>query len=195
MPALACISIFLATSISAAQQAKEDPVHNELRALRDSMIDAVNKNDRDHLLSFLHPNVVVTWMDGEVSRGRDGVKSYYDKMMTGNQRIVDSVQIKPSVDELSIIYGGDTAIAFGSSDDDFKLKSGLEFKVHSRWTGTLVKENGKWLIAAFHASTSLFNNPLLEAAKKLTYVVGAVAALIGLVLGVIAVRLLRKRPS
>src|SRR5207247_7204285 len=96
-------------------------------------------------------------------RGTDNVRAYYEKMMKGDQRVVTSVQIKPVVDELSIIYGGDTAIAFGSSDDHFQLRRGLEFEVHNRWTATLVKENGQWLIAAFHASASLFDNPLLSA--------------------------------
>src|SRR5262249_42173303 len=160
-------------------------VHGELRAFRDSIIDAVNQNDRDRLLSFLHKNVVVTWMDGEVSRGREGVKAYYDRMMTGDQRVVDTVQINPAVDELSIVYGGITAIAFGSSDDEFKLRRGLQFKVHSRWTATLEKEQGKWLIAAFHASTSLFDNPLLNAAKTTIYLAAGFSGLVGLVLGLI----------
>jgi ketosteroid isomerase-like protein len=145
------------------------------------------------LLSFLHKNVVVTWMDGEVSRGRDGVKAYYDRMMTGDQRVVDSVQINPTVDELSIVYGGTTAIAFGSSDDEFKLKRGLQFKVHSRWTATLVKEQGKWMIAAFHASTSLFDNPLLNTAKTMIPVAAGIAGLAGLVLGLIVARLMGRR--
>jgi uncharacterized protein (TIGR02246 family) len=193
LPALTCGLVLLAPSTYAAEPSQEDPVHGELRTLRDALIAAVNKNDRDGLLSFLHKNVVVTWMDGEVSRGRDGVRAYYDKMMTGDRRIVSSVRINPTVDELSIVYGGDTAIAFGASDDDFKLTSGLEFKVHSRWTATVVKEDGKWLIAAFHGSTSLFDNPLLNAAKRLSYWVGGIAGVVGLALGVVVVRFLRKR--
>jgi uncharacterized protein (TIGR02246 family) len=192
-PVLTCAVWLLAPSIFAVQPAQEDPVHGELRTFRDAIIDAVNKNDRDRLLTFLHKNVVVTWMDGEVSRGREGVKAYYDRMMTGDQRIVDSVQIQPTVDELSIVYGGTTAIAFGSSDDDFKLKRGLQFKVHSRWTATLVKEQGKWLIAAFHASTSLFDNPLLNTAKTMIPVAAGIAGLAGLVLGLIVARLMRRR--
>jgi ketosteroid isomerase-like protein len=177
----------------ADEQAKEDPVHAELRAVRDSLIEAVNKNDVDKLQSHLHKNVVVTWMDGRVSRHPDGVKTYYDQMMKGDERVVESVQIKPDVDELSIIYGGTTAVAFGHSDDEFKLKEGLAFIVRTRWTATLVKEDGKWLIAAFHASAGLFDNPLLRAAQRMVYWVGGIAGVGGLVLGALAMRFLRRR--
>src|ERR1700730_6298572 len=93
-PVLTCAAWLLAPSIFAVEPTKEDPVHGELRTFRDAVIDAVNKNDCDRLRSFLHKNVVVPWMDGELSRGRDGVKAYYDRMMTGDQRVVDSVQIQ-----------------------------------------------------------------------------------------------------
>ena len=191
---LLCATFLVTPNLLGDEPAKEDPVHGELRAVRDSLIQAVNKNDVDAILSHLHKNVVVTWMDGTVSRRHGDVRSYYDKMMKGDQRVVDSVTVSPVVDELSIVYGGgNTAVAFGSSDDDFKLRRGLAFKVHSRWTATLVKEEGKWLITAFHASASLFDNPLLNTAKQMVYWVGGIAGVGGLLLGALIARLLRRR--
>src|SRR5262245_6187610 len=171
---------------AAARQAKdapEDAAHAELRKLRDDMIEAVNKDDRAKLMSLLHKNIVVTFMDGETVRGHDGVQKYFDAKLKTTPPVVQTYSVHPKVDELSIIYGGDTAISFGSSDDYFKLSRGLEFTVHSRWTATLVKEDGKWLLAAFHASTGLFDNPLLDGAKRLAYVAGGGAAVVGLLVG------------
>jgi uncharacterized protein (TIGR02246 family) len=179
----------------ADKPAAEHPAHNELRALRDDLIDAVNKNDRDRVLSHLHKNVVVTWMDGEVSRGPEGVRAYYDRMMTGDQRVVESITINPKVDDLTTLYGENTGVAFGSSDDHFRLRRGLDFDVHSRWTATVVKEDGKWLIAAFHASTSLFDNPLLNMAKKTAWYAGGIAAVVGLVAGYFLARARTRRPA
>jgi ketosteroid isomerase-like protein len=181
---MACFSgLTAANAAEPAKDAPEDPAHAELRKLRDDMIDAVNKDDRPKLMSLLHKNVVITFMDGETVRGHDGVQKYLDSKLKGSPRIVESFSVHPTVDELSIIYGGDTAISFGSSDDQFKLSSGLDFKVHNRWTATVVKEDGKWLIAAFHASAGLFDNPLLSAAKRLTYWVGGGGVCIGLLIG------------
>jgi ketosteroid isomerase-like protein len=187
------LCVFLAGSLAglvltpaAARQAKdapEDPAHAELRKVRDDMIDAVNKDDRAKLMSLLHKNIVVTFMDGDTVRGHDGVQKYFDSKLKGNPPIVQSYSVHPEVDELSIIYGGDTAISFGSSDDYFKLSRGLELPVHNRWTATLVKEDGKWQLAAFHASVGLFDNPLLTTTKRFAYGAGGVAAILGLLVG------------
>jgi ketosteroid isomerase-like protein len=170
----------------AARQAKdapEDPAHAELRKVREEMVDAINKDDRAKLMSHLHKNIVVTFMDGETVRGHDGVQKYFDAKLKSNPPVVQTYSVNPKVDELSIIYGGDTAIAFGGSDDYFKLSRGLEFNVHNRWTATLVKEDGKWLLAAFHASVGLFDNPLLSLTQRFAYWVGGGAAVIGLLVG------------
>jgi ABC-type Fe3+ transport system permease subunit len=96
---------------------------------------------------------------------------------------------------LSDLYGP-TALAYGKSRDHFKLTSGLSFEVNSLWTATLVKEDNQWQVTSFHASTNLFDNPLLNAAKDLTVWVGVLAGLGGLVLGYVLARLLgRRRPA
>ena len=128
---------------------------------------AVNQNDLDALLPLLDKNVIVTWMNGEVSRGPEGVRAYYDRMMKGDKRIVESVTINPEVDELTHLYG-DTGVAFGSSRDHFKLTDGRDFEVLSRSSATLVLADGKWRIANFHASANVFDNPILWIAVKQT---------------------------
>src|SRR5205085_11953687 len=65
------------------KSAAENPVHQELRAMRQGVVDAVNKNDVDRLLTYLDKDVVVTWMNAEVSKGPEGVRAYFDKMMKG----------------------------------------------------------------------------------------------------------------
>lgn len=57
-----------------------------------------------------------------------------------------------------MLYGDDTAIAVGSTDDEFKLRSGMEFSLQSRWTASMVKEDGKRLVNAFHVSADVFDN-------------------------------------
>ena len=53
-----------------APKEKEDPAHEELRALRKQLVEVVNKGDIDGLMELLDKDVVVTWLDGRVSRGR-----------------------------------------------------------------------------------------------------------------------------
>lgn len=168
---------------SQTQPPTEDPAHNELRALRDGLLDAINKGDIERELTYLHPNVVVTWHDATVSRGRDGVRQYMNRMLTGPDKVVESFGADVDVDELTILYGGDTGISFGSAIEHFKMTSGRTLDLPARWSATLVKENGRWLIANLHASDDLFDNPLLAMARRAAWWAGGIALIVGLALG------------
>lgn len=174
--ALACACTF-------ATHAEEDPAHQELRAVRDGLLAGMNSGDIDAQLVFLHPNVVVTWHNAEVSRGRDGVKKYLDRMLHGPSKVVEKFGADVQVDELSIIHGGDTAIAFGSAQEHFTLTGGKQFDFTGRWSATLVKDGGKWLVASLHTSDNVFDNPLLNAATKALWWAGGGALLVGALVG------------
>src|SRR2546425_7528922 len=83
----------------------EDPAHDQLRAVRKGLEEAFNKRDIDRLVQFLHPNVVVIWQNGEVNRGRDQVRAYYQRMLLDKNGIVESLMVDLDVAELSILYG------------------------------------------------------------------------------------------
>jgi hypothetical protein len=163
----------------------ENPAHQELRQLRDGLLDAMNKGDLEGTLKFLHTNCVITWHNAEVSRGHEGVREYFDRVMTGPNKIVDSFTCSLKVDELTILYGDNDnmGICFGSSDEHFKLASGKDLDVKGRWTATLVKEDGHWLVASLHVSTNLFDNVMLDMARKMALVAAILSLVIGLVVG------------
>jgi len=143
----------------------------------------VSKGDVERELSYFHPNAVVTWHNAEVSRGRDGVGAYLNKMLNGPDKVVASYKVDLKVDELTILYGGDTGIAFGSAEEHFELVHGGSLDLPSRWSATLVKDGDKWLIASLHASDNLFDNPLLNAARRIAWWAGALSLVLGLVFG------------
>jgi ketosteroid isomerase-like protein len=177
----------------AKQPPKEDPAHEELRALKRELEDASNKGDIDGVLARLDKDVVVTWLNGEVSLKPEGVRAYLERMTKGPNRAVNSFKTFPTVDDLTHLYG-DTGVAYGSSKDRFELTDGRVFEVPTRWSATLVKKNGKWLVANFHASTNMFDNPVLDIAiRKTATWAGGIGAGAGLLLGFLAGWFLRKR--
>jgi ketosteroid isomerase-like protein len=174
---------------------KEDPVHDELRALKKQLVEAVNKKDYDTVMSYLAADVVVTWLDSRVSKGPKEVRAYLDEMTKGEKPMVVSFKIEPTVDELTHLYGK-TGVAFGSSQDTFQLRDGSDFTVKSRWTATVVKEGDTWKLSALHASTNVFDNEVMALYLRWrSYLVAAVAGIGGLVLGVLIVSLFRKRSA
>ncbi len=178
----------LSIGAGAAGQPAEDPAHAELRALRDGLVEAVNKKDVEALMRHLHPDVVVTWQNAEVSRKPAGVRAYLARMLDGPDRIVEEFTTSVTVDELTILHGTTTGVSFGSSRDHFKLRAGQSFDLNSRWSATLVKLDGRWLVASFHASVNLFDNPMLTGAQRLALGGAAGALLLGLVVGYVVAR-------
>lgn len=173
-----------------------DPIHDELLKVRSGLIEAYNKNDLEGILSHCHPNVVVTWQNGEVCKGHDEMRKYINRMMTGPDRVVEKLTADPTVDALSTLYHGDTAVSFGRMNDEYTLRDGMQFKMDSKWSATLVKEGDRWLIANFHASTNAFDNSILRlVASKTAWWSGGVALVVGLLLGAIGMRFLRRRPA
>jgi uncharacterized protein (TIGR02246 family) len=152
--------------------------------LRDGITDAMNKKDVNALVTFLHPNVVFTTMNGDVAKGHQGIRDYYTKMMSGPDRVVDSLTVKFNADDLTALYLNDSmGVCYGSTQDVYTLKGGQRMDINARWTATMIKEDGKWLVSAIHYSTNMFNNPVLTAVQKTMMMVGMGCAVVGLLLG------------
>ena len=196
---LAALLVTCVSSPMAAQESPEtpveDPIHDELRALREKAVKAFKDKDIDSLLECLHRDVVVTLQNAEVCEGHEEVRAFHVRMSEGEDRSVQSQETDFKVDDLSIIYGEDAAVARGSIQDDFKLTAGLEFQLQSRWSATLVKEDDKWLVASFHASTNMFENGVSDVMLKWNSIkVGGLALLAGIVLTAVVSKL-RKQKS
>ena len=159
--------------------ATENPAHDELRALRGEVLGAITQGDFDKVLTFVHPNVVITWQNNQVCRGHKGLREFMDRM---GKQAFKRHKVPPTPDELTIFYGDNTGLSFGQTVAQYNIL-GKELEVTSRWTATLVKENGRWLLAGYHVSANVLDNPLLNGAKKALYWAAGVAGLLGLGIG------------
>jgi ketosteroid isomerase-like protein len=163
-----------------------------ITALRGELVDSFNKGDVDRLLSHLDPDVVATWQNGEVCRGPEAVRAYYNKMMAGPDRIVAKLSSNPVVDDRHVY--GDWAVSWGNLHDAYELTDGTTFKFDSRFTATIARRGAEWKVTSFHASVSAFDNPVLKiAAKKAATWAGVAAGVIGVGVGLVAGLLIRRR--
>lgn len=167
----------------------EDPAHGELRAMRGALLAAITSQDIDRMLPLLHPDIVVTWQNGEVNRGHAGVRAFFEKM---GRQAFGGYKVPPEPDELTILHGGTTGISFGRSVAQFNVL-GSSFEFHNRWTATLVKQDGKWLVASYHVSWNALDNPLLNAATRSLYVAAGLSLAGGILIGVLASRFFGRR--
>ncbi len=196
---IAALFAFGVEPARAAPEPKENAAeHEQLRSLRDRLIAAVNTKNTDAVVTEMQLNVVLLMQDGKelrTVRGHDGLRDYLSRMLTGPSHGIDSVAIKPIADDLSILYHGDSAIAFGSSLDHYRLIDGSEFELKTRWTATVVKEDGRWLLAALHVSTNMFDNPVVDGISRIAVWVASGASVLALILGFVLGRLTGRTKS
>ncbi|HEU4889452.1 MAG TPA: nuclear transport factor 2 family protein [Thermoanaerobaculia bacterium] len=174
-------------------QAQDEAAHNELRQLKTTMEKALNARDLDTIVANVHPSVVFTTMNGDVCRGPQQIRAYFEKMLTAPGHIVKDVKVSFEVDQLTTLYGGDTGVAYGSSKDHYELTDGQTFDINGRWTCTMVKSGDRWVIAAFHYSANVFSNPIVDRYKAAIWQAGIGAAVLALIVGFALGRLLRRR--
>lgn len=172
-------------SLPVSAQTSDEATHDELRALRDGLLEAIAKGDVERELTWFHPDAVITWHDAEVSRGHDSIRGYLKRMLEGPDKAVESFKADVKVDALTILYGGDAGISYGSAVEHFAMSRGRTFDLPARWSATLVKENGRWLIASLHVSDNLFDNPMLDLARRVVWWAGGGALIVGIAIGVL----------
>jgi uncharacterized protein (TIGR02246 family) len=173
------------TDPAAAETLVEDveKIHDELRALRVAMEQALNTRDLDALLANVDEHVVFTTMNGDVVVGRRGVADYFRRMLEGPSAVVESIRAEFVPEALSLLYGLDTAISWGHTKDHYVLRNGSELEVSARWSATMVNEEGRWLVASFHYSTNMFDNPVLTTQRRILLIGGVAGAVVALVAG------------
>ncbi|WP_411826466.1 YybH family protein [Luteolibacter sp. AS25] len=183
------VAVFSFLQFGVSRGAGVGPEREALDAFREQLVKAVSENDLDGILAKLHPDVIVTWQDGQVCRGREEVREFYEKMEGADKKAFQGYITPPTPDENTILYSGNTSgVVYGYNVGRFFL-AGKEMELKNRWTATLVKEDGEWMMASYHVSMNILDNPLLNGVKAAAMwgVPGA------LVLGGVVGFLLRRR--
>jgi uncharacterized protein (TIGR02246 family) len=163
--------------------ANDEAVHQALRQLKATMSKALNERDLETIVANVTPDVVFTTMNGDVCKGKDAIRTYFDKMLNGPGHVVKDVKVAFEADALTTLYGGDVGIAYGSSSDHYELVGGQTFDIQGRWSCTMVREGDRWLIASFHYSANVFDNPILAKVRKLGFGMAMVLLPLGLLVG------------
>lgn len=172
-----------------------DPNHKQLRELREALTEAVIKGDVDKQLQFATDDVVTTWQNSKVVRGKKAHLEFLNEMAGKGGKAFKGFKEPPTVDDYSILYNdGNTAIAFGKSVPHYNYMN-MDFDLDNRWTATLVKQDGQWKLAAYHVSTNVLDNPVLNAAKRNLYLAGGIGGVVGLLVGVIGMKLACKKKA
>ena len=158
----------------------ENPLLQEVRQVGDALVIAMNKDDLAGAQALFATNSLVTWCNIELSRGHAGLQSFHERMLGGPVKRVEDFQCEIRFDEtVTLLADGAVAVCSGSFNERFKPTGGRKIDLQGRWTATLTRQKGGWLIVNLQLSTDPFNNSLLNLAKQAGWVVGMVSLLVG----------------
>lgn len=169
--------------------------HAMLRALLAKGAEALNSRNFDAIAPSLDPNFTIITVDNQKHVGLDAFKKYYASLFDGPSAIFSKIEARVTADDLTHFVDPSTGITYGTSEETYHFKDGDVRTMRTRWSAVSKKEGGAWKLVTVHFSTNVLDNPVLDAAKSLTKKIAAAAAVIGLVVGVLLMFLLRRRPS
>lgn len=159
------------------------------RAIHDvfaSVERAVRERDKTTLIDSATENHLMTSKNGETVVGKAALAAYLDKMIG----YAPSIKSLRSTVEMSpgILFDSDTAVTHGRSRDHYAFADGLELHLTTFWTATLARDPDRWRIAAIDYSFNMFDNGMLDAARRGALVAAAGGALSGFIAGLLFFR-------
>ncbi len=197
-----CLCSLAACPLAAQQtsplvaESKPESIQSQLQALLQQLQQGIADKDLTAVLDLMDENVVITTQDAQqlsVMRGHSQIQEYLQRNLTGKEATLKSVRPNISLDEQPTVFGADTIVASGSSDDHYVMLSGGEYDLKSRWSATVVGSGDSWKLASLHISSNLFDNPIFNTARDSLYRVGGIALGLGLIAGLLLSRLFLPR--
>ena len=152
---------------------------------------AINDQNVERMIAQMTPDATVTWLNGEVSRGHDQIRAYYQRMVKGPERILDRYTTAAKIGAHARFFG-DVAVADGTMRDSFFPVARAPFQLDSHWSSVSVKVDGQWKVAAMHLSANVLTNDLIDEATSAAWKTGIGGAIAGLILGVLVAWLRRQ---
>lgn len=163
---------------------------NAIIRTREMAVQAINTRDFSKIEPYLHPTFTITTVDNRVFHKVPEFEQYWNQQFSSS---IKDIKMEVKVDTPRTFLSPETAISYGDAISTFYFKDGNKPTMAMRWTAVLQKFQGKWTIQSLHFSSNLLDNPVLRGAQ-LASRAGAVAAGVGgIVVGAVAVLLLRRK--
>ena len=169
--------------------------HEALRQLKVDLVAAVNAQDFGALGKLLNDPFTSTVITQDQFTDLESAKAYFNQLFIRPQMKMASVKFQADSDALSTIFTGTFALSTGTTIETYTLADGRVFDMQGRWTAVSVKDGDGWKLAGFQAGTNFLDNPVFNEVKRSVPETGAVAAVGGLVIGLLGGWFIGRRRS
>jgi len=165
----------------------------ELKAIiqtRELALQAINTRDFSKIKPYLHPTFRITTVDNQIFHTADAFEKYWNQQLSGP---VKNIKMELKEETVRTFLSTETEVAYGGAIAIFSFADGNVATMPMRWTAVLQKFESKWTLQSIHFSSNLLDNPVLNSSQQLGRNLAIGAGLGGLILGAIAVLLLRRQ--
>ena len=161
-------------------------IHEELRALLQVVVTAMNTGQYDKMLPVLTENVEATSITQEVMSGRADVSKYF-KEWFGPAGYMRKMEIKFDADKLTDLSADKSwGLVRGKALERYEAKDGDTFDFVTRWTAVMIRDtDGKWRLRAIHFGTNNLDNPVLTKVRNTLVRNGIIGAVVSLFAGLL----------
>lgn len=157
------IGLLLCAGFASAQAEVRSADHEALRTLMMRTTAAINAHDVEALRTCLADTFVFTAVDQTVLTNTQAIASYYDKMLRLPEAPLSDYHVTPAVTLPTEFMGAEAGFCAGTADEAYTLrKTGRVIHLESKWTASVVLEDGVWKIASLHCGVNLLDNPVIE---------------------------------
>ena len=174
--------IFVSPAFSQVNSDNEKE-HQEMRQLLADVTQAINTEDIDHIRNFFAKDYIYVGADQSTVTNRTEFLAYYDKLLGGKNALLKSLNFQPKALMKTKFIQDNVGIVYGESDDTYVLANGHTTKVKSKWSATLLKEDGKWKVATLHNGVNFYDNPEITYFLNFWKMIAFGALIVGVALG------------
>lgn len=159
---------------------------------RDIALQAINSRDFSKIEPFLHPAFTITTVDNRIFHHPQEFEQYWNQQFT---EPIKNIAFELTGETTRTFLSADTEVAYGEATSTFYFTDGNVGVMPLRWTAVLQKVQGTWMIQTLHFSSNLLDNPVLHGAQMQGRILAIASGIGGLLVGAIAVWLLRRRSN
>lgn len=189
-------SVLLAVVIwNIPQYALADVNQQEIDSIirtREIALQALNSRDFSKIAPYLHPTFTITTVDNQVFHKVPEFEKYWNQQFSDT---IQSIKMALKGDILRTFLSPETVVSSGDAIATFAFKDGNAADMAMRWTAVLQKFQDRWTIQSLHFSSNLLDNPVLNAAQRMRWIIGVAAGIGGFLLGAMTMLLLRRIPK
>jgi ketosteroid isomerase-like protein len=178
------LALLLAALPVHAAQEQDQAIHQELRAILETVQGAINNGNFDAMLPVVSKDIRATPVNQEVLSSHADVSEYFRRWF-GPGGVLAKLDMEFDADTLTELSPDKTwGLVRGKGDERYTLANGKNYDLATRWTATIAKESdGKWRLRAIHIGTNFLDNPVLAEAKDAVTKFALLAGIGGLVVG------------